>query len=203
MSALKMVHTWLVAIVLTMFPVERVEPNDVAAQETYRRHVDEVVTDIVAVAYDPTETPEITGDHARALTAAMITVIAAGESGGFNRTVELGHARGDGGKSWCLMQMNIGSGRTDEGWTGPDLISDRRKCLRSGMRAANRSIKSCSRWGLLSGLSIYDTGKCVKNEKISVSRMGRVLNTSRVGVPVDVEVFESPDLEQVLDQDFD
>jgi hypothetical protein len=73
--------------------------------------------------------------------------------------------RGDYGGSWCLMQLNLGRGRdgdsadrTAEGWSGKDLVADRAKCFRAGLRRLRQS------WGCGAGaerLTVYASGRCI------------------------------------------
>lgn len=189
MSAIQILRMWLASIVFMMYPPDRVHPGNLILQENYKRHVNEVVIDIQEVVYDRAKTPWLYGKWARAQEAALATIIAAEESGGFNLGVENGIIRGDRGASWCLMAMNIGRGRTMEGWSGPDLIADRKKCITAGVNAMRRSMSVCRANGVLSGLSAYDTGRCIKNERISVSRVSRAFYYISKKVPTDEEVL--------------
>ena len=195
MSAIQILRMWLASIVFMMYPPDRVHPGNLILQENYKRHVNEVVIDIQEVVYDRAKTPWLYGKWARAQEAALATIIAAEESGGFNLGVENGIIRRDRGASWCLMAMNIGRGRTMEGWSGPDLIADRKKCITAGVNAMRRSMSVCRANGVLSGLSAYDTGRCIKNERISVSRVSRAFYYISKKVPTDeaVLVLEATD----------
>lgn len=195
MSAIQILRMWLASIVFMMYPPDRVHPGNLILQENYKRHVNEVVIDIQEVVYDRAKTPWLYGKWARAQEAALATIIAAEESGGFNLGVENGIIRGNRGASWCLMAMNIGRGRTMEGWSGPDLIADRKKCITAGVNAMRRSMSVCRANGVLSGLSAYDTGRCIKNERISVSRVSRAFYYISKKVPTDeaVLVLEATD----------
>jgi hypothetical protein len=97
---------------------------------------------------------------------------------------------GDRGASWCFMAINIGKGKTSEGWFGTDLIQDRSKCFSAGINIMQRSMNQCRGYGFLSGLSAYNTGRCIQNESISVSRLSKVLRFVNKTVPEDVEILE-------------
>ena len=176
---------WLASIVLMLYPPLKMYPNDIGLQNQHVLHANEVASDIYDIIYDPLHTSWFNNKWGRAQEAALITIIAAEESGGLDPEVEAGRVRGDNGASWCLMAINIGRGKTKEGWTGPDLIADRKKCLISGLNAVQRSMNICRGLGMLSGLSAYNTGRCIKNERISVSRVSRALYLVNKNVPVD------------------
>lgn len=185
MTAVQILSIWLASLVFTIFPPTRIHPNNTDKQEAYKTHVEEVVQDIQEIIYDPNYKPWFTGKWARAQDAALTTIIAAEESGGFNLEVEAGRVRGDSGSSWCLMAINIGKGKTADGWTGPDLVSDRKKCLTAGINIMKKSMNACRSSGILSALSAYNTGRCIKNERISVSRMSRVVSIVHKNIPTD------------------
>lgn len=189
MTVVKTLCAWLASIVLSAYPAEKMYPDDSVKQTEYVDRVDDIVTDIQEIVYEPSHTSWFGGKWGRAMEAALVTVIASQESGGFDPKVLSGEKRGDKGSSWCLMMLNIGRGKTREGWTGPDLIADRKKCLRSGLESARRSMNSCRKYGALSGLSIYDTGSCIKNESISVGRISKVYYVINKSVPEDEAVM--------------
>jgi len=191
MPVINTLSVWLTSIVLALYPAAKVHPDDEILQQEYIQHVNEVVKDIYEIVYDPKHTAWFGGKWGRAQEAALATIIAAEESGGFDPEVESGRKRGDQGSSWCLMAINIGKGKTREGWTGPELIADRKKCLTSGINAMQRSMNSCRKYGMLSGLSVYDTGSCIENERISVSRVSRATWLVNKKVPTDEEVLNS------------
>ena len=96
--------TWLVAAMFAWTP----------AKETDRARYTEIASDLAAVVYDPEEKPLFPGEDGRAKTALLLASIAAHEST-FRVDVEDGRARGDGGTSWCFMQLHIGSGKRLKG----------------------------------------------------------------------------------------
>lgn len=141
--------TWLVAAMFAWTP----------AKEVDRARYTEIASDIVSVVYDPEEQPLFSGADGRARTALLLASIAAHEST-FRLDVEDGRARGDGGTSWCFMQLHIGSGKTVEGWTGPEVTADRKLCFRAGLHIARESFRMCIAQPLNEKLSAYASGQC-------------------------------------------
>jgi hypothetical protein len=118
---------------------------------------------IANVVLDPSEPSLFGGIDGRAETGLFVASVAFHESGGFRRDVQFGtgkHARGDGGRSWCIMQVNIGQGMTGEHWTGPDLVSDPDKCIRAGLHWMRESFKHCTGQTFVDRLSGYTDGRC-------------------------------------------
>lgn len=126
----------------------------------------EVAADALAVAYDPTEAPLFDGPHGRARTAALLLSVASFESG-FSRDVDRGQRRGDAGRSWCLMQFNLGAhGRValdgdgvrfgEGGWSGADLVAERPRCFRAGLHLLRMSLRTCG------DLTLYTSGRCLR-----------------------------------------
>lgn len=131
-------------------------------------------------------------DHGLVRTAAAMLGGAYFESGRFAVKVDNGILRGDGGKSVCLMQINVGKGRTRDwnktlsrwaspyddaadvqvGWTADELLADRKKCFRAAHHLMKSSVASCSRLGTLEGLRAYASGSCDGGSKESQLRMG-------------------------------
>jgi hypothetical protein len=144
--------TWLVAAMFAFAP----------ARESERDRYTEIANDLVAVTYDEDEAPLFAGESGRAQTALLLASIAAHEST-FRRDVEDGRARGDGGKSWCLMQLHIGSGKTVEGWTGEEVAADRTLCFRAGLHIARESFRMCAGLPLVEKLGAYASGTCGKS----------------------------------------
>ena len=144
--------TWLVAAMFAWTP----------AKEADRARYTEIASDLVAVAYDPEEQPLFSGPDGRAKTALLLASIAAHEST-FRADVEDGRARGDGGTSWCFMQVHIGVGKTVEGWTGADVTSDRKLCFRAGLHIARESFRMCIAQPVTEKLGAYASGQCGKS----------------------------------------
>ena len=131
-----------------------------------------IASDIEAVAYDPIERPIVTGPEGRARTALLLASTAYDESY-YRQDVDDGRARGDAGRSVCVMQIWVGSGRTQEGWSAEDLVSDRLKCVRAALHIVHGSMAWCRR---LSGgdlLGGYTHGRCVAPNRIGRGRWAR------------------------------
>jgi hypothetical protein len=146
-------------------------------EETLDRYAS-IAHDIAEVALDPAEAPLFGGPHGRAQTGLLVASVAFYESGGYRRDVDMGigkKARGDSGRSWCLMQVNIGDGTTLESWTGRDLVQERQKCLRVGLRRMRQSFAMCKDMAFIDRLSGYTTGRCTDEDDYSHRRMKRAL----------------------------
>lgn len=178
------------------------------AQARYR----EIVRDAMSVAYDPSEPPlfmtrkwvngkvEVSDDPiGRAKTLAVMLSIARSESGGYRRDVDFNIgklARGDGGKSWCLMQIQLSKpdakGRTstrialkgdqyeyvyskDKGFGGEDLIADRKACFRVALHMARESFRACAALPVEDRLSVYAGGNCEDGRPQSRVRVGNAI----------------------------
>lgn len=124
-----------------------------------------IVADAVAVVSDE---PALPG-RSRTGTVAVLIALAFEESG-FSKDADVGPTcyrgkdgrghRCDGGRSACMLQLNIGAGTTKEGWSQADLFADRKKCFRAGLRLARRSFSVCATMGVLHLLDAYASGVC-------------------------------------------
>ena len=175
---------WLYGIMVLAAPPNRAqfEPaameSIVQAEERYRG----ISEAIAKVAFDPAEQP-INGS--RTFTAALLLSIAFHESS-FRRDVDLGIGRqrlaksgwNDFGRSWCMMQINLGTknvpdtrpghkgnwreesnAQTEDGWWGSELLADREKCFRAGLHVIRRTW-GCRGGTLSDALSKYAGGVC-------------------------------------------
>ncbi len=156
-----------------------------------------IARDVIAVTYDPSEAPLFPGPYGRAKTAATILSMSDFESG-YRKDVDTGEgedARGDGGKSWCLMQIQLGvavHGRTairiktdgpyfawttnrSEGWGGEDLVRDRQSCFRAALHIIRQSFAVCSSLPLNEKLSMYASGNCTDGRTASRIRMDQAI----------------------------
>jgi hypothetical protein len=146
-------------------------------EETLERYAS-IARDVAAVALDPGEGPLFGGPLGRLQTGLVLASVAFYESGGYRRDVDLGigrKARGDSGRSWCLMQINLGDGVTDERWSGRDLVLDRQKCLRVGLRRMRESFDMCKTLTFVDRLSGYTVGRCTADDDFSHRRLKRAL----------------------------
>lgn len=152
---------------------------------------------VITVAFDQSERPLFHGRYGRVRTAAALVSIALYESA-FRKDVDLDigpHARGDGGRSWCMAQIQLGrisKGRTpyrvlltkggykilkdsSEGLGGEDLVSDRRNCFRVALRMAVASFQICRHLPPLERLSVYTSGNCDQGRDTSRIRIGKAV----------------------------
>ena len=109
-------------------------------------------------------------------TAALILSIMKHESG-LLKSVQIGKRRGDGGRSWCLMQVNIGNGPVYFGtpemnkWYGKDLVTDIGKCVKVGLHALRTSVNTCSKnYKGFQTITAYTAGRCLSYEKGAYNR---------------------------------
>lgn len=181
------VVAWLVHLMMLWAPPEHrsktyiPEAKETTEQAT-KRYI-EIAQAVVDVAYNPEEAPIVTmkdESKARAHSALLMLSIALMESG-LRRDVDFGigkQGRGDGGRSWCLMQIQLGPGKVPDsdpevgGWTGKDLVADRRKCFRTAMRMIRRSFTACQANPFPHRLAAYASGSCDKGHAESASRLG-------------------------------
>jgi len=158
--------TWMVGTMLLASPVN---PKFETKQEHKDRMV-EIAEDIISVTYDTSESPIIPiGKDPRRLAAMLVFGVARHESSFYyNIDKNKGtNSRGDNGRSYCMMQIQVGKGKTSQGWSGPDLINDRKKCIKAGYQYMKRSFGACRRHGQLYGLSAYASGSCDKGRSVS------------------------------------
>jgi len=208
-SALKPIAAWLVSLITLGAPPGRpqYEPaareSIVQAEERYQG----IAEAIAEVAFNPKETP-VSGN--RTFTAALLAALAYHESG-FRRDVDLGIGRAllaksgwnDFGRSWCMMQLQLGAvplptelssslskskgwavthnshAKTTEGWSGLELLEDRNKCFTAGLHVVQRSIGSCKHLRQLDWLRSYASGNCTDGASHSALRMRTAIRWAR------------------------
>lgn len=159
---------WIVALMLLQSPPDkgaaagRFVPDAVETTEQRVERYQGIAAAIAAVAFDPNEKPAFGGKNGRHATATLLLGLSWMESG-WRRDVDLGLgkvARG-GGMDSCLMQIRLGKNETtQEGWTWQELVSDREKCFRAGLRIIRRSMSACRELPPEHRLSAYATGSC-------------------------------------------
>lgn len=194
------VIAWLLAFMVTAAPPGRKQfyPDAIETKEEASARYQSIAADIVAVAWNPDVKPLFGGPNGRARTATMVLSIMLHESA-FRRDVDFGlgkAGRGDHGRSWCLMQVQTGTGRTipwnkekkrfykysdpkDEvvqGWTGSELVTDRRKCIEAGIRVIGASFASCHHLPVSEWLRVYASGNCEDGSDASRRRMYTGIN---------------------------
>ena len=158
------------AVKRTLWPKE--------ARETVAERTDRYRAIATAIGDVTSSQPLIVkGKHAHVQTIAVMLAVTYHESA-WARHVDLGigpYSRGDRGNSWCLGQHNIGRGKTKEGWTGPELVADRRKCMTATLRVLRSSFSSCRRNPLELRLAAYASGSCKRGHRASRRRMHTAL----------------------------
>lgn len=184
MGVMELVYAWMVGFMVAVAPPGRTTFYAEAqeSREVALARYDSIAKDIVEVVFDPQTKPLFTGDQGRVRTATVVLSIMLHE-GGFMRNADFGigkFGRGDGGKSWCLMQINVGKGRTmswntkydrlprfgDDpkdivpGLTGPELVADRKNCIREGLKVLRLSFGACPGLPLEQKLRVYGSGNC-------------------------------------------
>lgn len=187
--------SWIVAFMVAVAPPGRPTfvPEAQETKEAALARYQSIATDIVDVVYDPKTKPLFKGSEGRARTVSVILALMLHESA-FMKNVDEGKgkfSRGDAGKSWCLLQLNVGKGRSwswnakhdrlprrgDDpadiipGFTGPEMVADRKKCIIAGLRGLRVSFSSCPGLPLDQKLRTYGSGSCKKGGKASSVRM--------------------------------
>jgi len=162
--------TYLVAAMLSWVPLYAHAPHESAADARVR--YESIARDVAAVVLDGGEQPLFGGASGRAETAVLMLSVASYESS-FRKSVDDGTGRGDHGLSYCLMQIRVGDGATAEGWSGPELIENRKLCFRAALHMLRGSFGVCRKLAVEDRLSAYATGRCLPDVEISRSRVGR------------------------------
>jgi hypothetical protein len=85
-----------------------------------------------------------------------------------------------------MMQIRLGRGETTaEGWTWQELVADREKCFRAGLRIARRSFSACRSLPIEHRLSAYATGSCsfpMTDGIVRSTPVGHTKSASRIAV---------------------
>jgi hypothetical protein len=161
--------TWIFTVIMALANPEKVAKHSTESVEEMTARYHSIAEDMANVI--ETSEPVFKSDNHKFKTAAVLSALALYESG-FRKSVDNGEVRGDDGRSWCLMQINIGKGNVPVGtdemkkWKGKDLVEDRKKCFKVGLEMARRSINSCA----VNPLSVYGSGECLKKEPKSRKR---------------------------------
>lgn len=183
---------WILSFMTVLAPPGRPQflPEAKETQVEATERYDSIARDIQEVVLS--EPPVFRGAYAQSRTTALILSLMLHESS-FRKDVDFGvgsKARGDHGNSWCLMQINIGTGKTlswntvrgrfarpgddsaevELGWTGRELVEDRKKCIRAGLRVVRGTL--CNNLPQLEWLRAYASGSCSYGSEESQRRMG-------------------------------
>lgn len=207
------VHDWAFSQMTAWSPPgHSFYPDAKESEDDARTRYHSIVRDAMAVAYDPSEAPLFSNKKfvngkwetfddpiGRAKTLAVMLAVADSESGGYRKDVDLNVgklARGDGGRSWCIMQILLSKpnadGRTDQrialkgdtyefvrakdkGYGGEDLIANRRACFRVALHMARESFRACASLPVEERLSVYAGGDCTVGRAASRVRVGKAV----------------------------
>lgn len=194
---------WIVGLMLLVAPHPRVTYAE--AQETTVERAERfnaIAKDVLAVTMDPTEKPLFGGKVGRIKTTMVLLSIALYESA-YRKDVDLGlgkHAKGDSGRSWCMMQMQMGkldeNGKTTtrmaltsdgkvewisdpkdirypQSLGGEDFVRDRKLCFKAALHMVRMSFGACGQVKPEERLKVYASGSCDKGEHESYVRMSR------------------------------
>jgi hypothetical protein len=161
---------YLVAAMVGWVPLHVHAPMESPDQAQAR--YESIARDVVSIAFDESEAPLFEGPDGRTQTALLMLSVASYESG-YRKKVDDGRRLGDGGRSYCLMQIRVGQGFTREGWTGHALIDDRTRCFRSALHILRSSFGACRSLPVDDRLSAYATGHCFADARISRTRVRR------------------------------
>src|SRR4051794_30812822 len=93
---------YLVSAMTTWTPPQHHPEGATAAAKRY----ESIALDIATVVSDEKEAPVFAGEHGRTQTALLLAAIASFESA-YRADVDNGRVRGDGGVSWCVMQVQV------------------------------------------------------------------------------------------------
>ena len=115
------------------------------------------------------EAPLFKGDEDKKRTASFLVAVAFRESS--LRADAVGDFRKGKPTSFCAFQVHTWDGKTQEGWTGPELAEDPDKCVTVAMRMLRQSMRSCPEHPL----AFYAEGPkgctSVRGQRISRDRM--------------------------------
>ncbi len=158
-------ESWILGAMLSISPPDKIAPikNTETVDEMKVRYAD-IAKDLAEVI--DASTPLYKGADAKEKTASIMLATGKYESGDWDKRVDDGTRRGDGGASWCLMQIHLGDRNvyfgTDEmkTWKGKDLISDRKKCFTAGMEVLRMSLRACGHLKGGGSLSLYRFNTC-------------------------------------------
>ncbi len=190
---------WLLSMMTSVAPPDRAaqtaipeaRESSAEANQRYREIAESIVEGTLQTK------PLFKGEYATSKTMAFVATTFFMESG-YRRDVDLGlartrlarHGTNDFGKSWCMGQIYLGVktvpdpdhpgqsvddswNRTEEGWSGRDLVQDRVKCVVSTINMARKSMRLCSSLAADEQLAAYASGSCLssKGKKISRTRI--------------------------------
>jgi len=211
-------RTWIVSFMVKTAPPGRPTyfENAKETKEEAEARYGEIADAIIEAVYDPDQSSMFSGPTGRSRTASLLLGVMLWETG-FRKDVDYGlgkYGRGDNGRSWCLMQIMLGKGRTQSwniklnrpakasdpaedvrlGYTGPELINNRYLCISEGARIVRKSFGSCRHQPLEYRLSAYASGSCDKGQDKSRQRVTTGMAWFRNSK--DLRTFKDADLVQ-------
>lgn len=184
-----LVVSFLVGLMTKWAPPQRQGSHIPEARESVEQATERyaaIAESALRVSFRENEKPLLSGNRGRLKTTIHILAIDLFE-GGLRRDVHLGlgkRARGDYGRSHCLMQINIGKGTVPDPdpiislWTGADLVGTgdlmpmrTDNCHTVGLHMMRRSMAACRTGDWYDGLSVYASGKCQTGEEKGRARL--------------------------------
>jgi hypothetical protein len=178
---------WALLAIESLAPSTRQPYREPAETPEVRHARYEKLASAIASAVEalPEEALPEKGERGRLKLTAAAVAIAHHESG-FLLGVRQGKRRGDGGRSWCEFQIMLGKGKTEDGWTGRDLVGDDpTRCAIVGVRTLARSLGACRRMPVLDRLSAYASGKCQAGLPASRAMMSVAARLLRIPLPAE------------------
>ncbi len=187
------VTTWVVDQISRWSPPGRTFfPDAKETKEEALKRYKEIANDLITVVFDPNEPSIFGGSIGRHRTLALMMGVLKAESS-FRKDIDLGLGalgKGDGGQSWCLVQIKLGkevNGKTPsrinldnksfaitknaKDYGGEDLVKDRKICLRAGLRMVRSAWNSCGKNKMEERLSVYVSGNCQGGKDSSRNRV--------------------------------
>lgn len=181
---------FVLSLILQVSPPSRVESMQARkeTQESISQRLESIANDIVEIVWDPKIGPVFKGPYGRELTAGMLVTTFVEESN-FRAEVDDGTVRGDSGASWCLGQIKLSNMRikfedngfysysqNKEGYSGKDLVTDRKLCVDSALRVLRTSQDYCKHiTGASNRFAAYASGKCSIGQDVSRRRVERAV----------------------------
>jgi hypothetical protein len=162
--------SYLVGAMVSWVPLHAHAPLE--SREHAVERYEGIARDAASVALDDSEASLFDGPTGRTETALLMLSVASYESS-FSAKVDDGSRRGDHGRSYCLMQIRVGQGATHEGWSGRELIADRKRCFRAALHILRLSFTACRNLRVDDRLSAYASGHCFSAAAVSRSRVAR------------------------------
>lgn len=200
-SPRKLAEEWVLQFVTEVAPPGRkvYYSDGQETKEEAEQRYESIARDVVSVVYHRDTKPVFHGSRGRTQTASVVLGVMLHESG-FMKHIDYGigkYARGDKGKSWCLLQTqpHESTGRTMSwnirynrmvrwgdseediilGFTGEELVQDRTNCITAGLRVMRSSFASCRSSPVDERLALYASGSCSKGKEASRKRIGTAL----------------------------